>query len=585
MKLGSASSFRGVALGAWAALFAFGCSNPPAQPDAATDASGSDIANESSVVDASDGGSDVADATLDAPSDAGRPPWLEPWSPGPRARPPAGFLWGSATAGYQIEGQLSNTDWSIWEQMGRVTNNDRADDGPQSYTRWMEDVRALRETGQNSYRFGVEWARLFPTRASWEQCRNATGDNAAKIATCRAAASAEGKQYYHQLIDALRSSTPRIVPMVTVHHWVMPDYIADPRMDFRSQGWMNARMRTDMALYAGVVAAEYGDKVDWYVTINEPLVLVLAGYLDGRFPPGRQLEIDGAINVIGNLVYAHAGMYDAIKANDRTVAEMTGGPITPAQASYVSIAHHIRRIYPANAASAADMRAATRADWLNHGLFFDAIVRGNFDANGDGTIGAGEPSNDPALRGRADYLGINYYGMTAIRSIPAIPVVGGLPVPEEQDRGLPKTDFGWDILPRGFEDILVRFGNEYRLPILVTENGIADSADANRPRFLYEHIAAMLSARQRGANILGYYHWSTIDNFEWVGGYCPHFGLYSVDFNNPMRPRTGRPSAMIYRDIIRSGEVTDAQLAMVAPYRNPTRFCPGTVTLAPDAGR
>jgi beta-glucosidase/6-phospho-beta-glucosidase/beta-galactosidase len=556
------------------------CSPPPVStPDAdsaSADATSSDIV----AIDGAEGDAAAGDASV---ADAAMAPWLEPWAPGPRARPRQGFLWGSATAGYQIEGQLGNTDWAIWESLGRVANNDRADDGPRSYERWMDDVSALRDSGQTAYRFGIEWARLFPTRASWAACRDAMGDMAAKVATCRASASADGKRYYHQLIDALRSSPTRIVPMVTLHHWVMPDYIADPRMEFSTQGWMNNRMRTDMALYAAVVAAEYGEKVDWYVTINEPLVHVLAGYLDGRFPPGRTLEIDGAIRVITNMIYAHAGMYDAIKQFDRTTAE-SAGPITPVQSSYVSVAHHIRRMYPANPASSNDARAAARADWLNHKLFFEAIVRGNLDANGDGTVAATEPTNDPALRGRVDYLGINYYGMTTIRANAGIPLVGGLPVNEELDRGLPKTDFGWDIFPKGFEEVLVNYGNEYRLPMVITENGLADSRDVNRPRYMLEHLAAMFSAMQRGANIAGYFHWSTIDNFEWVGGYCPHFGLYSVDFTSPMRPRTARPSAMLYRDIIRTGEITDAQLMMAPAYQRPVRICPATAMNPRDAG-
>lgn len=372
--------------------------------------------------------------------------------------------------------------------------------------------------------------------------------------------------------------------MVTIHHWVMPDYIADLRQDYATQGWMNNQLRADMALYAAVVAAEYGDTVDWYVTLNEPLVIVLAGYIDGRFPPGKVLDIDASIRVINNMIYAHAAMYDAIKLFDRTTAESTG-PITPVQPSYVSIAHHIRRIYGANPASSNDARAAARADWLNHKLFFEAIVRGNLDANGDGMVSATEPTNDPALRGRVDYLGINYYGLTTIRANAAIPLVQGLPVNEALDRGLPKTDFGWDIYPKGFEEVLVNYTNEYRLPIVVTENGLADSRDVNRPRYLLEHAAAMFSAIQRGANVAGYFHWSLLDNFEWVGGFCPQFGLYSFDRASPMRTRTARPSAMLYRDLIRSGVVTDSQLTMAPTYQRPSRFCESTVSApAPDAG-
>ena len=140
-------------------------------------------------------------------------------------------------------------------------------------------------------------------------------------------------------------------------------------------------------------------------------------------------------------------------------------------------------------------------------------------------------------------------------------------------------------LPKGFEEVLVAYGNEYRLPIAITENGLADATDANRPRFLLEHLAAMFSAMQRGARVVGYYHWSTVDNFEWVGGYCPQFGLYTVDRNDPMRPRRARPSAALYRDVIRTGEITDAQLAMAPAYTRPARFCAATVSPMMDGGR
>jgi beta-glucosidase len=536
------------------------CTSTPT-PDAATDVT------------------DVAppDATME---DAGTTdvvrPWLEPYTPSPRARVPTNFLWGSATAPYQIEGELENTNWSQWEQMGRIVGGARASDGPQSLSHLDDDVRTLTETGQNAYRFGIEWARLFPTRDAWNACR--TAPESMRQSACRNAASPDGLRYYRSLLTALHEQN--ITPLVTLQHFTLPTYVDDLSMDWRAQGWMRDEIVQDLGIWAGFVAGEFGGEVDWWVTINEPLVVATVGYLDGRSPPGQSFQLDAILHVVRNMVRAHAAMYDAIHAADRTVAERRG-PITPLPAAMVSIAHHVRKFYGANPADARDAASAQRADHLFNRLFIDAIVRGNLDANGNGTLDAGEPMNDPALRGRADYVGVNYYTLTVIQTNTAIPLLRALPVPDERERGLPKTDFGWDIHPRGFQDVLVWAGS-YGLPVVVTENGIADATDVNRPRFLAEHLAAMGAAIQQGVRVVGYFHWSTFDNFEWVAGYCPRFGLYTIDFNDPMRPRTPRPSARLYRQIIQAGEVSDALLAMQPPYRSATTFCSSTVM--PDAG-
>jgi beta-glucosidase/6-phospho-beta-glucosidase/beta-galactosidase len=529
-----------------------------------------------------DGGYDAALDTADAmaPDDVATPdvlaPWLEPYVPAPRAAVPTGFLWGSATAAYQIEGGLENTNWGQWEARGRIVGGARASDGPKSLDHVDEDVGTLVETHQNAYRFGIEWARLFPTREAWERCRTAPA--ATRQADCRTAADADGLAYYDRLLAALRAVN--IKPLVTLQHFTLPSYVDDLSSDWMTQGWMRDAIAEDLALYAGFVAGEFGDRVDWWVTINEPLVVATVGYLDGRSPPGQVLQIDAILRVIRNMVRAHAGMYDAIHRADTTVAE-SNGPIMPLRPAMVSIAHHVRKFYGANPADVRDTASAVRADYLFNRLFLEAVVHGNLDANGNGTLDAGEPANDESLRGRLDYLGINYYSLTAVATSRAIPLLGAIPQPDERERGLPKTDFGWDIHPRGFHDTLVWAGT-YGLPVVVTENGIADATDANRPRYLAEHLAAMGAAIQQGVRVVGYFHWSTIDNFEWVSGYCPRFGLYAIDFGDPARPRVARPSAMLYRQIIEAGEVSDALLAAQPAYRTPTAFC--TTTATTDGG-
>jgi beta-glucosidase/6-phospho-beta-glucosidase/beta-galactosidase len=248
----------------------------------------------------------------------------------------------------------------------------------------------------------------------------------------------------------------------------------------------------------------------------------------------------------------------------------------------VSIAHHVRKFYPSNPASNDDIAAAGRGDQLFNRLFIEAIVNGSLDSNANGVMDPGEPIHDPALAHRADYIGINYYSLTLMKATTVIPLLRAIPLPDEQPHGLPKTDSGWDIHPRGFYNELVWAGG-YGLPIVVTENGIADHSDANRPRFLAEHVATMLAAVQSGVHVVGYFYWATIDNFEWVAGYCPRFGLYSVDYTSAMRTRSPRPSAMLYRTIIDSGEVTDTLLGMQPAYVSATAFCVNGAM--PDAGR
>jgi len=531
------------------------------------------------------GDADASDAAADASTDdiatdttTCTPGWIEPFQPSPRARFPAGFLWGSATAPYQIEGGLGGTDWAEWERRGRVVRGERADDGPRSFQFVDDDVRILRESEQNAYRVGVEWARVFPTRAAWDRCRNAPV--ATRASECTAAASVEGLAYYHRVLSLLRAAN--ITAMVTLQHFSLPAYIDDLSQDWHTQAWMRPTIVQDLAIWAEFAAREFGGDVDWWITLNEPFIVMPAGYLYGVHPPGRTAEFSSLAALGLTMIRAHVAMFDAIHANDTTVA-VTSGPLMPARAANVSIAHHVRAFFPHNCVSRADRASADRLEGLLNRLFFDAIVRGNVDLDLSGTIEAGEPMNDPAYRGRADYLGVNYYSLTDVQSNNAIPVLRGIPLPDSLDRGLPKTDFGWDIYPRGFVQVL-NWAGTYGLPVVVTENGLADAAGVNRPRFIAEHLAAVAVAIQAGVRVLGYFHWSLLDNFEWAAGYCPRFGLYRTDYTSPMRTRTAGPGVDVYRSIIRAGEVTDALLQAQPMYRTPATFCASAPSILGDAG-
>jgi beta-glucosidase/6-phospho-beta-glucosidase/beta-galactosidase len=530
----------------------------------------------------SENGGRPADAAApDAPAgnpDAGGPPWLQPFDPNPRGPFPPHFLFGSATSAYQVEGGNDNTDWAAFEP-GHVARGDNPDNGPRSRQHYLADVQALVDSKQNAYRFTIEWARLFPNSNAWSTCRAAA--DTTLVATCHAAAAQNELAYYHDLLAQLRAHN--ITPMVSVIHSSLPSYIDDLTQDWHNQGWARAEIANDAATYAGFLAGEFGDAVDWWATMVEPLTNADVGYIDGNQPPGLSYAVTGFVAAIDNMVAAHARMYEAIHRFDTIVATPAGtAPIDPMPAAMVALILDVHVFYGATD-DPADQSAAQKFDQFSNRLFLDAIVRGNFDRNASGTLDPGEPMNDPTLKNHADYIGVNYYGFSVVDGVPGFPVVGGVAESDEQERGLPKTDFGWDIYPRGMPEALAIAGS-YGLPIIVTENGLADATDSNRPRFLAEHLAAVAQAIHAGTRVLGYFHWATIDNFEWTAGFCPRFGLYQVDYQDPQRARTARPSAAVYRQIIEAGEVTDALLAAQPAYRTPSSFCPGQAEPPPDGG-
>ncbi|MFO0626826.1 MAG: glycoside hydrolase family 1 protein [Polyangiales bacterium] len=546
------------------AALAFGCS---ASPTPGTDAATADRV-DAALNDL--GGADVTDAggPADAGMDVAPPPTIEPFAPTPRGRFPQGFLWGSATAPYQIEGGLGNTDWGAWERMpGRILGGDRADNGPRSYELFAADLDALVASGQNSYRLGIEWARIFPTRDAWTRCQAAASMPLSQFtAACRAAASAEGVAYYHRVLRAMADR--RLVPMVTLQHFTLPDYLHDINADAGMQGWNRPEIVGEFAVWARFAGAEYGAEVDWWVTINEPVVTVAGGFLQGVFPPGRSTDFTSARTILRHMTLAHARAYDALHEAD-TTAVMGQADAGGARPCMVSIASH-NRVFRANDPNRPeDVAAAETTQYVNNRLMLNAIVGGDLDGDADGTLdGPEDRRNDPTLRARADYIGVNYYGLTLVRGISIIPILRGLPEQVNLRTPLPKSDLLWDLYPQGFL-LVLRELTRYNLPVLVTENGIADRVGVNRQRFLAEHLAILARAIREGIDVRGYYHWSIVDNFEWAEGFCPRFGLYTVDFNDPMRARVPTPAAMLYRRIITEGEVTDTLLNGLAPYQAP----------------
>jgi len=465
---------------------------------------------------------------------------------------PAGFMWGASTAAFQVEADDIHTDWSHWAAMpGKIKNGDTPDpNGPDSLDHVDDDVALLQSTHQNAYRFSIEWGRIYPTL---DDFNDDTPDPA-------------GLAAYDNLVDKLRAAN--VTPMVTLHHFAFPDWLSDVTDPNDPQGWERPGVVDQFATFCSRMASHFGDRVDWWITINEPLNVVVGGYIQGSFPPGLILNTDRGFAVAKIEVRAHAACFDAIHQADTVDADGDGKP------AMVSLAKHLRTFHPYDDTDPDDQTAADRVKYIYNDWFLNAVVLGNWDDDLDGTLtdSPNDVTGDPTLVGRADYLGVNYYSDTLVSASRGviIPVIDAAIYEAFMPTTRPKTDFGWDIYPEGLGTVLDEV-KPYGLPVVITENGIADAGDVNRARFIAEHLYQAGWAIQRGVDLRGYFHWALVDNFEWANGFCPHFGLASYDPTT--KARTARASARTYASIIQAGAVKQSDIDAMPPYATPTVTC------------
>jgi beta-glucosidase/6-phospho-beta-glucosidase/beta-galactosidase len=464
---------------------------------------------------------------------------------------PDGFMFGTATAAFQIEKGITASDWSHWvETKGKIVNGDKPDvGGPDALAHVDEDVALMKAMNMNAYRFSIEWSRIYPTRPELE------ADTPSRPAI----------DEYARLLSALRAAGIR--PMVTLLHFTLPDYFVDVNRPDDPQGWERPEMIDAFAKFCGQMAKRFGDQIDWWATINEPIVPAIGGYIQGKFPPGTTLQVERALAYGKAEAMGHVRCYDAIKANDTIDADGDGKP------SMVGPVVHQRAVEPLDKDEPADVDAANRVRYFNNLWFLNVIAKGDFDDDFDGLLtGPRDKTADPALKGRADWIGINYYSRmlaSATRGI-VIPKLQAAIYIDKLPTEQPKSDFGWDIYPSGLATVLDEV-KPYGLPVVITENGIADGNDANRPRFLAEHLFELGLAPRRGVDVRGYFHWSLYDNFEWASGFCPKFGLFAIDPQT--KARKPRPSVDLYRTIAGARKVTREQIDRAGPYVTPPAYC------------
>jgi beta-glucosidase len=450
---------------------------------------------------------------------------------------PEGFIWGAATASYQIEGAIAEGGRgpSIWDTFahtpGTIQNGDTGDVADDHYHRYPEDVALLADLGATHYRFSLAWPRLQPLG--------------------RGPLNPAGVDYYQRLVDALLEAG--VQPWVTLYHWDLPQALED------TGGWPERDTALRFADYAGAVYRRLGDRIAWWTTLNEPWCSAYLGYANGTHAPGRTDPV-AAVRAAHHLLLGHGLALQAMRAH---------GPGAGGTSFGITL-----NLYPVEPASEqdGDLDAARRIDGLFNRQFLDPVLRGRYpeDLRDDLSLVTDaahvHEGDEQTIAQPLDFLGINYYSRMVVRA-----GVGPRHQPDATSvwvasndvefvsRDLPRTAMGWEIDAQGLHDILSRVQRDYGpLPLYVTENGAAFAdevgsdgtvADPLRVNYLDSHFRAAHRAITDGIDLRGYFVWTLMDNFEWARGYSMRFGLVYVDY--PTQRRIPKQSARWFSEVTR----------------------------------
>lgn len=419
-------------------------------------------------------------------------------------------LWGAAVSHYQVEGN-DPCDWTAWEAAGR-TRGGPCGSAVDSWTRYEEDALLAKAAGANSFRFSISWSRVEPERGVFDEA---------------------ALERYRRLVDRLVELD--LEPVVTLFHYT------HPRWFHEQTPWTSTSSVTAFGRYAGRVAQALGDGVRFWVILNEPLVFLLAGFLDGQIPPGltdaRVLE-----RVFDHLLAAHCFAASEIRERNPRAA--------------LGVAHNMMGFGPEREWHPLDRFLVRTAHSMYNRGIMEAFATGRWNfLLPPGTTIRGRRDELPCW---LDAFGINFYSRLHLRCPGATRWIGDYDYRDRTGHGL--TDNGWEIAPRVLGP-LIDEAAQSGFPLVITENGLADATDRVRPDLLRMHAQEIREAEERGIPIHGYFHWSLVDNYEWLDGYEPKFGLYAVD-RTTMR-RTPRGSVAVFRDLGR--EFLDRDVARSLP--------------------
>lgn len=440
---------------------------------------------------------------------------------------PDNFLWGTATAAYQIEGAYNEDGKgeSIWDRFcrtpGKVQDGDRGDVACDHYHRYRDDIKLMKEISLSAYRFSIAWSRIFPQ-----------GKGQVKQ---------DGLDFYERLIDELLDSG--IEPFITLYHWDLPQALQ------RKGGWANRDTVGYFQDYVAKVSRKLADRVHFWITHNEPWVVSFLGHHLGIHAPGIK-DLSTALKVSHHLLLSHGEAVGILRDNGDKKTQ-------------VGIALNLSPVYPASE-SEEDKKAAKRCDGYLNRWFLDPIYKGSYPedmlalyGNKAPEIGAQELER---ISAKIDFLGVNYYTRTVVKADKKEAFLG---LRQVKPSGAEFTEKKWEIYPLGIYQILKRIHNDYDEPLIyITENGAAfadkidkkgEVNDESRIKYLEGHFFQAHRAIEEGVKLSGYFVWSLLDNFEWADGYSKRFGLVYTDY--PTQKRIIKASGWWYKKVIEKNEI------------------------------
>ena len=421
---------------------------------------------------------------------------------------PAGFLWGTATSAFQVEGHYADSNWTAWvKQPGRILNGMQPGLACDWWGgRWREDLDRAVEAGQNAHRMSVDWARIQPAPDRWDE---------------------DALDQYRMLVRGMVERG--LTPMVTLHHFT------DPLWLYELGGWTHPRAAEWFVAFVRKTVEALKEYNSLWVTINEPNVYYFNGYFSGEFPPGKTGDLKSVYTIVCNMLRGHAGAYHAIHELQKQ--------------AQVGFAHHHR---PLRSWSPLDkLLASTAASIIN--VFPLALT--------DGWVRfPWKRARIPEAARTQDFFGINYYSVEEVGA-------SLRPANKFHIRRFPK---GAEVSQTGFLANVpggmyatLKWARQFNLPIMITENGIEDTRDNLRQRYLIEHLQQVWKGINNNWQIKGYFHWSLVDNFEWERAWTQRFGLWGLDPETQARQR--RPSAEIYAEICRANGISSEMVRKYVP--------------------
>ena len=402
---------------------------------------------------------------------------------------PERFLWGAATSSHQVEGRNTNNDWWLWEKQGRT--KEPSGEAVRHFELFDEDFRLAAALHHNAHRFSIEWSRIEPQEGVFDD---------------------QAIHHYREVVQSLRRKS--LEPIVTLHHFTNPLWF------YEKGGWLHKEAPGWFARYAAKMAEELGKDVVYWITVNEPLVLVYHSYLTGLWPPGKKSAAQ-SWQVTRNLIQAHKAAYQVI----HEVYRRNSWP-----AIKVSIAKNLR---PFQVCPKTNNWMCRLSVYLRHRLFNLYFLE--------------------KIREQMDFIGANYYEREIVSNDKALaygPFGGKCNTAHGHDDHV--NILGWGSSPEGLYESLLWL-KKYGKPVLIAENGTCEEDDTYRLQFIKTHLEQLERAIGGGVPVIGYLYWSLLDNFEWHHGFGPRFGLIEVDYSN--FKRTPRPSARQFGEICKNNRL------------------------------